>query len=47
MTRYEQVKRAIHFQKPDYVPLFLFNGDRRNSDIIQTDLCLLYTSRCV
>ena len=42
MTRYEQVKRAIHFQKPDYVPLFLFNGDRSNSDIIQTDLVRFY-----
>jgi len=36
--RKEQVKRAIAMTGPDYVPLFFFNKDKDQSDIIQVDI---------
>ena len=42
MNRREQVRRAIRRQGPDYVPLFIFDGDRRDSDLIQIDLERFY-----
>jgi uroporphyrinogen-III decarboxylase len=42
MTRREQVKKAIRRQGPDYVPLFIFDGDRSDSDLIQIDLERFY-----
>jgi hypothetical protein len=42
MGRKEQVKKAIHFEKPDYVPVFIFDGERETSDIIQIDLEKFY-----
>ncbi len=42
MTRREQVKKAIRRQGPDYVPLFIFDGDRSDSDLIQIDVERFY-----
>jgi len=42
VSRKEQVKRAIRMQGPDYVPLFIFDGERDDSDIIQIDLERFY-----
>ena len=42
MKRREQVKKAICRQGPDYVPLFIFDGDRSDSDLIQIDLERFY-----
>jgi uroporphyrinogen decarboxylase len=42
MGRKEQVKKAIHFGKPSYIPIFVFDGERNNSDIIQIDLEKFY-----
>lgn len=38
MTRKEQVKKAIKFQNPDYVPILFFNKDFDQSDIIIVDV---------
>jgi uroporphyrinogen decarboxylase len=37
-SRKEQVERAVRFESPDYVPLFYFNGDRSDSDIVMIDV---------
>jgi uroporphyrinogen-III decarboxylase len=42
MNRREQVIKAIHFKKPDYIPIFIFDGEREDSDIIQIDLERFY-----
>ena len=42
MNRREQVRRAIRREGPDYVPLFIFDGDRSDSDLIQIDLERFY-----
>jgi uroporphyrinogen decarboxylase len=42
MSRKEQVKKAIYFKKPDYIPIFIFDGERETSDIIQIDLEKFY-----
>lgn len=34
MTRKELVKRAIYFQKPERIPIFLYNKDQEDSDIV-------------
>lgn len=36
--RKNQVLKAVKFQGPDYVPLFFFNKDKDQSDIIQVDI---------
>ena len=36
--RCEQVRRAIHRQGPDYVPLLFFNQDKEQSDIVVVDV---------
>lgn len=36
--RKEQVVKAINMQGPEYVPLFFFNKDKDQSDIIQIDI---------
>lgn len=36
--RREQVLKAIEMRGPEYVPLFFFNKDKDQSDIIQTDI---------
>jgi uroporphyrinogen decarboxylase len=36
--RLEQVKKAIHMQGPDYVPVLFFNKDREQSDLIMIDV---------
>lgn len=33
MTRFEQVRKAMRFQSPDYVPILFFNRDKEQSDI--------------
>lgn len=38
MNRKEQVKKAIHMQSPEYVPLFYMNGDKSGADIIQVEV---------
>jgi hypothetical protein len=38
MNRLEQVKKAIHMQGPDYVPVLFFNKDKEQSDIIMIDV---------
>ena len=38
MKSKECVLKAIKFQGPDYVPLFFFNKDKDQSDIIQVDI---------
>jgi uroporphyrinogen decarboxylase len=42
MGRIEQVRKAIRFEGPDYVPFFIFDGERDESDIIQIDLERFY-----
>jgi uroporphyrinogen decarboxylase len=37
MSSKEQVKKAIRMEGPEYVPLFIFDGERNDSDIIQID----------
>ena len=38
MDRKQQVKKAIHMQRPDYVPILFFNKDNEQSDIILIDV---------
>ena len=38
MNAVERVKRAVHFGKPDRVPLLLYNRDFEQSDIIVTEV---------
>ncbi len=38
MNRMEQVKKAIHRNNPDYVPVLFFNSDKDQSDIILIDV---------
>jgi uroporphyrinogen decarboxylase len=42
MGRIEQVRKAIRMEGPDYVPRFIFDGERGDSDIIQIDLERFY-----
>lgn len=38
MGRIEEVKKAIHMQHPDYVPILFFNSGKEQSDIILIDV---------
>lgn len=38
MDRKQQVIKAIHMQKPDYLPILFFNKDKEQSDIILIDV---------
>lgn len=38
MSSFEQVKKAIYRQSPDYVPVLFFNSDKEQSDIIMVDV---------
>ena len=42
MNRKDLVKKTIKFQDPNRIPLFIFNGDRNDSDIMQIDLERFY-----
>lgn len=38
MARLGQVKKAIHMNGPDYVPILFFNKDKEQSDVIMIDV---------
>ncbi len=37
-TKHDQVVKAIRFEGPDYVPVYLFNRDFQDSDIVSFDI---------
>ena len=38
MNRKENTIKAIHFDKPDYVPIIFINKDKEQSDLIMIDI---------
>lgn len=38
MSRKELVKKAIHMDKPEYVPIFLYNKDQEDSDLVVIEI---------